>query len=306
MSIGLPVYNGDNYLDEAIRSILEQTFTDFELIICDNASTDRTAQICLDHAARDPRVRYYYNERNLGAGPNFNRAFELARGEYFRWAAHDDLLAPTYLERCVDVLDADPGVVLCHTLTQVIGDRGEGLARELQGLDHDDVVERFEVLTLQPHWCLEIFGLMRAAALRRTGLYRPYFGTDKTVLVELALQGRFQRVQEPLFLNRDHPERSLRAVAFHKRQDFHVADRQGRSRMPTWALYTDYLRAIPRHVEDRGARLACYGTMLKWWFANWHVARLGLDLVCLIEPEVVSNLAYRARSWYHRRAFGVR
>ena len=101
VSIGLPVYNGERYLREALDSILGQTFRDFELIICDNASTDETAAICADYAARDPRIRYHRQTHNIGATANFNHTFELARGAYFKWAAHDDVLAPTWLEKCV-------------------------------------------------------------------------------------------------------------------------------------------------------------------------------------------------------------
>src|SRR5688572_10868700 len=96
VSIGLPVYNGENYLAEAIDSILAQTFEDFELIISDNASTDRTQEICEAYAAKDGRIRYYRSEVNKGSAWNFNRVFELARGEYFKWAAHDDYIAPEY------------------------------------------------------------------------------------------------------------------------------------------------------------------------------------------------------------------
>ena len=94
VSIGLPVYNGDEFLEKAIESILGQSFTDFELIISDNASTDKTALICQTYAARDARIRYYRNATNIGGANNGNRTFLLAQGQYFRWAAHDDLCAP--------------------------------------------------------------------------------------------------------------------------------------------------------------------------------------------------------------------
>lgn len=80
VSIGLPVYNGEVFLAETLNSILSQTFQDFELIICDNASTDQTQEICRKFARQDERIRYYRNEANLGAAKNFNRVFSLARG----------------------------------------------------------------------------------------------------------------------------------------------------------------------------------------------------------------------------------
>ena len=97
VSIGLPVYNGENFLEFALDSILGQTFQDFELIISDNASTDATESICRRYAAKDSRIRYYRNPNNQGAAQNYNRVFALARGEYFKWAAHDDVCKPNYL-----------------------------------------------------------------------------------------------------------------------------------------------------------------------------------------------------------------
>ena len=124
VSIGMPVYNGENFLAEALDSMLAQTFVDFELIISDNASTDRTKAICRDYAARDRRIRYHRVDDNQGATWNFNHTFELARGEYFKWAAHDDLCDPTFVARCVEVLDSDPTVICCHTQTRHIDIHG--------------------------------------------------------------------------------------------------------------------------------------------------------------------------------------
>src|SRR3989337_590294 len=117
VSIGLPVFNGEKYLRQALDSILAQTYQDFELIISDNASTDKTQQICREYVKKDSRIRYYRNKRNLGATRNHNRVFELSCGEYFKWASHDDLLAPEFLSRCVSVLDQDHSIVLCHSKT---------------------------------------------------------------------------------------------------------------------------------------------------------------------------------------------
>ena len=104
VTIGLPVYNGENYLAAAIESLLSQTFTDFELVICDNGSTDRTEQVCRAYAARDARIRYYREVENRGLAWNFSRTFELARGEYFKWHAHDDLCGPTLLRGALEAL----------------------------------------------------------------------------------------------------------------------------------------------------------------------------------------------------------
>ncbi|MEZ5265548.1 MAG: DegT/DnrJ/EryC1/StrS family aminotransferase [Acidimicrobiales bacterium] len=97
----------------------------FELVVSDDASSDRSAEIVADYAAKDRRVRLEPATERLGGSRNFNRVFALSRGRYFRWAAHDDLCAPTYLERCVELLEADPEVVMAHTEAAYIDARGK-------------------------------------------------------------------------------------------------------------------------------------------------------------------------------------
>jgi glycosyltransferase involved in cell wall biosynthesis len=304
VSIGLPVYNGEAYLAEAIASILGQTFGDLELVISDNASSDRTEEICRRFMAADPRVRYHRNERNLGSAANWNRVLELARGEYFKWAADDDVLRPTYLEKCIAVLDAAADVVLCHSRTQVLRDGHEAPMRELQGLDRARPSARFAAVILRPHWTLEAHGVMRTAALRRAEPMKPYWGSDKAVLAELALMGRIARVEEPLFLNRDHPGRTMRAYSFTERLWFHFPDKARRI-LPQWALYKDYRAAVRRQVRARDERRRCHAVLAQWWLVNWNLLRVGLDLAAAGAPGL-ARLAFRARERYHRRGIGVR
>ena len=124
LSIGLPVYNGERLLPQAIECLLAQSFGDFEIVIGDNASTDRTQEICQDYVRRDPRIRYVRHEHNLGAVANFNRVFELSAAPLFKWAAHDDLHRETYLEACISLLDAHPDLVLAHSGTAFVDERG--------------------------------------------------------------------------------------------------------------------------------------------------------------------------------------
>src|SRR5687767_9303189 len=112
VSIGLPVFNGESHLALALDSVLAQTFGDFELVISDNGSTDSTRQICEDYAKRDARIRYLRSDENRGAAWNYNRVFERSRGAFFKWMAHDDLIAPQYLERCVEALDRAPATTV--------------------------------------------------------------------------------------------------------------------------------------------------------------------------------------------------
>jgi glycosyltransferase involved in cell wall biosynthesis len=139
VSIGMPVFNGADFIRCSVQSILAQDYQDFELIIADNASTDETESICRELAERDPRIRYYRNDVNLGAARNYNKVFELARGEYFKWAAHDDECHPAMLRRCVEVLDRSPAsVAMVYPLAELIDGQGKTLVAPLDRIESRD------------------------------------------------------------------------------------------------------------------------------------------------------------------------
>ena len=272
VSIGLPVFNGENYLEGALDSILAQTYSDFEILISDNASTDGTEEICKAYAARDGRIRYFRNETNLGAIKNFNRAFELSSGEYFKWAAHDDMIAPDFLIKCVGVLDQDPTVVLCHCKVKFIDKVGDVLADhlvahyaiELKNVDSFKPQDRFGDLVLINHNCLHVFGLIRASTLKKTRLFPSHIGCDRNLLVELGLLGRFHTLPEYLFFSRDHSERSIRAVPFHLRAAWHDTTKKGRLVFPHWSRFFGYFKSVRRMPLSRHERISCYIHLAKW------------------------------------------
>jgi glycosyltransferase involved in cell wall biosynthesis len=211
VSIGLAVFNGEKYLREAIESILAQTFTDFELIISDNASTDRTEEICRAYATQDPRIRYVRNATNIGGANNENQTFHLSRGQYFRLAAHDDVLAPELIEKCVEVLDQDLSVVLCDSININIDENGQ----EIGILDRNIATsikpcKRFRELANWNHHCEESYGLIRSSIIRKTDLLLNYSDADRTWLAELSLSGRFYKIPKPLFYRRYHSGQSTR------------------------------------------------------------------------------------------------
>lgn len=234
VSIGLPVYNGENFLADALESLVSQTYTDFEIIVSDNASTDATEEIVRRYMADDERIRYYRNDHNLGANPNYNRTFALARGEYFRWHAHDDRCDAKYLELCVDLLERDPSVSLVHSKTGYIDRNGDPLIPLRNGfLDPDGFIERLVqdddavpmLASPYPHVRLDavanrltvffdIFGLARTADVRQTMLLPNYYGADKVFLAEMALKGRLVRLDDELFNRRCHAKASTRAASF--------------------------------------------------------------------------------------------
>lgn len=210
VTLGVPLYNAAEYLEQAFDSWLAQDYPWLEIVVCDNASTDTTPEICDRYAAADPRVRVYRNRENRGAAYNFNRVVELARGDLFRWTAYDDWCAPTLVTECVAALDrGGPEVVLAYPRTVLIDDAGQVVRY------HDD---RFDIRHRRP-WrraghagtfslCNPIFGVIRVEALRRTGMIRPYPSSDVTLLAELAALGHFHEVPERLFYRRIHQQSS--------------------------------------------------------------------------------------------------
>ena len=208
VSIGLPVFNGERYLKEALDSLLAQTYTDFDLIISDNASTDNTERICLDYVAKDRRVRYYRLEKNLGMAANYKRVFELRTGEYFKWAAADDVCMPDYLSRCVEVLDSDSSVVLVCAKAMYIDENGALLSKGAPAwsVQSDYPYERLRyIICVQSDAKVDAWsGVVRADALSKTRLIPSYPCGDKRALGELCLFGKFVEIPEYLYMRREH------------------------------------------------------------------------------------------------------
>jgi glycosyltransferase involved in cell wall biosynthesis len=280
LSIGLPVYNGGRYLSEALEALLRQKFIHFELIISDNASTDDTANICAGYAQRDSRIRYYRNEKNLGAARNYSIVFERAIGTYFKWAAHDDICLPRFLSRCVEVLDADPEVVLCYTAAEVIDENGTSLAQwgNIHNLSDPDGTVRLRAVHLLAE-TLPIWGVMRRDVLAATRLLGNYPGHDRPLLAEMALHGRFYEVPEVLFQSRDHGERSIRAYDYRNPITllaWYDPERAGQIAFPQWRLLREHLAAINRAPLTTSQRLAAYRVTLDW--SQRHRHELGRDL----------------------------
>lgn len=271
VSIGLPVYNGERFLETSLRSVLTQTFEDFELIVSDNASTDRTGEICQDLAAGDARVRYSRNAENLGAAANYNRVFGLARAPYFKWAAHDDAYAPTFIERCLEVLEDDSDTVVCYSPAVFIDEDDREIGRETELLDyaHPRPSRRFHAWVVEKRegWCHPVTGVMRAEALRRTRLIAPFVGADVTLIAELVLRGRVRRTSDFLFYRRDHSGRSTAGQRTMQEMTewFDPKARAGRAYLPRWRWGSEYMRAIARVPMPPLEKLACMAIMARWF-----------------------------------------
>ena len=279
VSIGLPVYNGGRYLREALDSILAQTFTDFELIISDNASTDNTEIICKEYANRDKRISYYRNSENIGAAGNYNRTFELSSGKYFKWAAHDDLIAPEFLERCVAVLDSKPSVVLCYAREVCIDENGKTLRKrkDLLKLVSSKPYQRFK--EYHDLWykrgftyANQCFALIRSSALAKTPLIGSYVWSELALGAELLLLGEFYEIPEYLFFFRCHENtsRATKKSSGYQQLAIWFDPKNNKKRvLPQWKLFLQYLKAIARVQIGWYDKAQCYVQMGRWLSWKW-------------------------------------
>jgi len=210
VSVGMPVYNREKYVAASIEAHLNQTYGDFELILTDNCSTDRSEEICRDYASRDRRIRYYRNSSNLGAAGNYRRCFELATGEFFRWTPSDDLVSLNLLERAVDILDHDSSVFVAYPRTKLIDAQGNitGECEEGLHLMDDQPSKRWVGVQQNIRLGNLHYGLNRAEKFRKTGLMRNYNGGDFPLIAEMSLYGKFYEIQDAFFYRRMHEEAS--------------------------------------------------------------------------------------------------
>lgn len=265
LAIGIPVFNGEAFLDELLNDLRDQTFSDFEIVISDNASTDRTEAICRTHAEADERVKYFRSDFNLGANPNFDRAFRLSRAPYFMWAAHDDLHDRTFAEKCVALLDANPDVVLAHSgvryinaVGQTIDAAGSNLKRDsIASGEADHPVVRFADVLFSNSYCHELYGVFRRSALEKTKLIdRNYYASDKALLLEATLLGRYLHVREPLFIKRYHQGMSGALSMDEAKKWAHTGDGFYSWRLRKLADYLSTPRGKPIGLVSKAACLA--------------------------------------------------
>jgi glycosyltransferase involved in cell wall biosynthesis len=287
LAIGLPVYNGETYLEASLDSLLCQTFEEFEVLIADNASTDGTSDICRRYAKADSRIRYIRHPQNLGLVPNHNFVLEQANADLFKWASHDDLYGPDYLKYCVEALDKRPEIVLAHSWTTVIDALGEITARVDYGLATASAhaPERFRSLLFADHGDDDL-GVIRTAVLRRVAKKDSYYHADRTFISEVCLRGPFYQVPDWMFFRRDHPQRAERAC--HTARDLCATmdpRRADRFRHPSARLFGEYilgyLGAIGRAPLSSADRLRCLGYLSLWTgmqiHPSWRTRRKSLS-----------------------------
>ncbi len=265
VSVGMPVYNGEAFLSQTIDSVLGQTYPDLELIVSDNGSTDRTPEIAQRYATRDRRVRFVRTEENRGAAWNYRRTFELARGEFFRWAPADDLFAPDSIATCVAALDADPDAVLCYPKTELIDPEGRVIRAYDDNLDlrASDPAERFRRAMAQIGLVNVIYGLMRTAALGKTRLMGTFVGADEVLVFELALQGKFLELPTSRFYRRIHAQAFSQMTTTEAKQAFFDPRQTGRFSPRLWLHYRQCLHGVVHAPISASAKRRAIGVLVR-------------------------------------------
>ncbi len=293
LSIGLPVYNGEDYLAESLDALLGQTYEDFELIISDNASTDGTGDMCRGYAERDARIRYVRQPENIGLAGNHNFVFQQSRGELFKWAAADDLYGQDLLQSCVDALDEHPEVVLAHAWEAAIDASGT-VTQSFEyplATNSASAPERFRSILFGSSGLFESddpaapgfvrvdnqgilracdeYGVIRSEVMRRIAPQASYHHSDRVLVCELALHGPFHMTPEWLYFRRDFPDRSYnRAPSVHDRCAILDPNRASRLRHPSARLVAEYLwgyvASIRRAPLSSKERRECYRSLAEW------------------------------------------
>lgn len=294
VSIGMPIYNAEEYLPLALDSLLAQDYPNFELIVSDNASKDRTAEICRDFQSRDPRVRYYRHPQNQGSPSNFAFVVGEARGEYFMWAAHDDLWAPNYISRCLGKLQSTPGAVLACSEINFInaagGPNAEWSAKNFKNTHTEGFTpeQRVHQLISFCGW-FSIYGVMPLEITRKLSLGLGVHGWDVVLILELLLMGDIVKVQERLF--------SYRIVKQKTAQDHQDAFNSeanpiAATKTPFAGLASDLLATVYRSALSRERKSAIFADFVSTLtFANDYWRRQ-------IEEELIGRGA-----WLSNEAF---
>lgn len=280
LSIGVPVFNGEDYIEEAIRSHLDQDYTDFEVIVSDNCSTDSTPEIVRSLIEEDNRITYTRTDENVGGPANFNRLFRLSTGELFRWAAADDRIEPGYLSKVIALMDEDRTIVIGHSDCVLIDPKSDPMLEMDQGylggdgyleairlnppegderFDSSEPNKRIDAIINNNHRHFYIFGVMRRDIMFQTRLHGPFYGGDRTFLVEMAMRGGFKKVPEPLFGSRSHSKNSGRnGLNFEELKQHGATDLRFASQ-----VMKGYVSAIRNADVSRNEELRCLGVVGK-------------------------------------------
>jgi glycosyltransferase involved in cell wall biosynthesis len=268
IGIGMPVWNGERWVADTVESIRRQTLRDWELVIVDNASTDRTRDVCRRLESADPRIRLVCNPSNLGISVNHNRAFALSRGTYFKWSACADVIAPDFLESCVERLEASPDAVLCHSRTVMIDEAGATIPGYEDGFALEDPrpVARLMTYITRPARNNFVHGVIRRSVLSTTSLMKGFRQDDIVLIADLALRGRFLLVDRPLFFRRETAQTDTQHMTDEQRNRYFDPDCPT-MQWQTWKRFLALARIAATSPDATAERVLAAANVarLAWW-----------------------------------------
>jgi glycosyltransferase involved in cell wall biosynthesis len=286
VSIGLPVYNGGTTLPRAIDSILAQGYKNFELLISDNASTDQTRLICEDYASKDSRVRYFRNQENIGVSPNHNRVFELSKGKYFSWSAHDVELLPGMIQRCVTTLEEAPSsVILVCPLCELLDSNGNSIESDRLSIASSDrrPHRRLSIVIRNITYVTQHYGFFVRDLLQKTRLNGSYASSDYVLTAEVAMLGEIREIPEILIRRRVEMNSGTKAVLHSQKAWADWLDpkyKRNRTLLPLRErLALEYLHSVLYLPLKAGEKILCsieatkahYGRILAIKLKPWYL-----------------------------------
>jgi len=246
----MPVYNEERFIEQAIVSILNQDYKNFELIISDNASTDKTKEICLNYSKKDSRIRFYSQDKTTDSTTNFNYVASIAKGDFFMWASGHDTRDPTFISRCLALFEKSNSIVLCYTDAVWIDSNGKNIGMEKSDIDTVGMnkIKRIKKVLWNLGYAYPIYGLFRKETLNATLPYQKILGPDIVLLNELSAIGEFARIPESLFYIRKLSDYGDWYTYFQKSMNIHT------NRKKAIGLFFEFIiknyRAIVKHAQS--------------------------------------------------------
>jgi glycosyltransferase involved in cell wall biosynthesis len=255
VSIGMPVYNEEQFIEQAIVSILNQDYKNFELIISDNASTDQTKEICLNYSKRDSRIRFFSRDTTTDATTNFNYVAAIANGDFFMWASGHDTRDPSFISRCIAIFEKSNSIVLCYSDANWIDLNGKNIGIEKSDIDTIGInkINRIYKVFWNLGYAYPIYGMFRIESLEKILPAKKVLGPDILLLNELSAIGEFARIPEPLFNIRKLSDYGDWHAYFQKSLNIQV------NRKKAIGLFFDFIiknyLAVTKHAESPKEKL---------------------------------------------------
>jgi glycosyltransferase involved in cell wall biosynthesis len=208
ISIGMPIYNGEKFLERKLKSIISQTYSNFELIISDNGSSDETSNICLNYQKKDKRIKYFRHEKNQGITWNFNFVLEKSKEEFFIFSSVDDVISNNFLEKNLKVLQTNPKVsvsiskIETYNSTDMLDKSSKNLTKTLKQkirptntISINGTYENKVREYLKKSTCQVIYGLFRKSSIKEIK-FESFIGNDWAVFLDVLKTGDLYVIDE--------------------------------------------------------------------------------------------------------------